>query len=60
MAIVKKIVEDHKGELKLSDNPEGGAIIQFNLAAEPERITSEVETDPLQVEIELAMLSTRA
>jgi two-component system nitrogen regulation sensor histidine kinase NtrY len=59
LAIVKKIIEDHNGELRLSDNPEGGAMIQFNLPAEPQQITNKVKKDPLKAEIELAMHSTR-
>jgi two-component system nitrogen regulation sensor histidine kinase NtrY len=47
LAIVKKIIEDHKGELQLNDNPEGGAIIRFDLAAEPGRVTSKTKKDPL-------------
>ena len=47
LAIVKKIIEDHKGELQLGDNPGGGAIIRFNLAAEPGGVTSKPKKDPL-------------
>jgi two-component system nitrogen regulation sensor histidine kinase NtrY len=47
LAIVKKIIEDHKGELQLGDNPGGGAIIRFNLAAEPGGVTSKLKKDPL-------------
>jgi two-component system nitrogen regulation sensor histidine kinase NtrY len=59
LAIVKKIIEDHKGELQLNDNPAGGAIIQFSLATEPGQNVNKAKKDPLQVEFELAMRSTR-